>query len=153
MTSNNLRKRGGTFHSDHNLNDDDNNKPEFITPYYNENLTSEPLHLTKLCLDDDDLYNDQDDVEEDEADLDILTRGRSRSRSVHENDLNNSEYILNHDKDANEDNGNNVHDSNSHQSNNKESNEKDSIIEKRRGGPLQQREVLALKKVSACKLR
>lgn len=99
----------------------------------------EPLDLSKLCLDDD-LF-EKDATESTQQDEEVQTRGRSRSRSVHENDLAAADLIpspeiagvtpVDHSADA------------GHKGKKSSGEDKGS----RRGGPLQQREVQALKKV------
>jgi hypothetical protein len=76
-----MRHRGGSFHTDVEM---ENKLVEFITPHYEEIDSLEPLDLSKMCLDDENEKHCIDgDIEQEEE---IYTRGRSRSRSVHEND-------------------------------------------------------------------
>eukprot|EP00601_Ochromonadales_sp_CCMP2298_P013298 CAMPEP_0173269620 /NCGR_PEP_ID=MMETSP1142-20121109/30976_1 /TAXON_ID=483371 /ORGANISM="non described non described, Strain CCMP2298" /LENGTH=471 /DNA_ID=CAMNT_0014205979 /DNA_START=162 /DNA_END=1577 /DNA_ORIENTATION=+ len=144
MASNNLRKRGGSFHVDRDSEDNDSsgtNDVQFMTPYYDDGNIPEPLDLSKLCLD------DEDDMEEPDKEGDMVvnriedtpTRGRTRSRSVHENDLNVSGFVPA-----------GVLDANSHTPESEESGSGSGSgsanSTRRSGGPLQHREVQALKK-------
>ncbi len=154
MASNNHRKRGGTFHLDDDTNDDSGHDVQFATPYYDESQMPEPLDLSKLCLDDD-LFEKDDEADADfdaERDRVIETRGRSRSRSVHENDLGAAGYVptaesLGTSAGTGDNSGSNG--SQNKKGNNPPPNSGNGNDEKgaRKGGPLQQREVQALKKV------
>jgi hypothetical protein len=155
MANNSHRKRGGTFHLDADTNDDNDHDVQFVTPYYDESQMPEPLDLSKLCLDDD-LFEKDDDGEGDydssERDRIIETRGRSRSRSVHENDLGAAGYVptaesLGTSSGSGDDyagNGSQNKKGNNPPSNSGSGNEDKTV---RKGGPLQLREVQALKKV------
>lgn len=147
MSGGGHRKRGGTFHlEDLDNNEEDEHNVQFVTPFYDESAMPEPLDLSKLCLDDD-LF--EKDAEEGGQEEEQQTRGRSRSRSVHENDLAAPGYIP-----APEVSGSSSSDggSDSGQKGKKNGNSNAAPAASddkntRRGGPLQQREVQALKKV------
>lgn len=168
MNSNHGRKRGGSFH----LADEENNERydsnvQFVTPYYDERAFPEPLDLSKLCLDDgDDLFEAGNNEGHSGINVDEnCTRGRSRSRSVHENDLGLGNYVptnsdsfgsTSSESGSDNDDIGNLHlprarDShiNVHVLKNNKNQDICVLNEKaeRRGGPLQQREVQALKKV------
>ena len=154
MSGSNARKRGGTFHLDRDLDDNEaseENDVQFVTPYYDEGNMPEPLDLSKLCLDDEPENTSTDEDVEEER----FTRGRSRSRSVHENDIAAPGYLPQPDAigsgDNNEQNGNgsSTNDKGAKKNGVNSGSTSSSAEEKpaRRGGPLQQREVQALKKV------
>jgi hypothetical protein len=63
----------------------EDNEVRFITPMYGGDIT-EPLDLSKLCLDDDLFDKDEGDEDGNNNEDEAFTRGRSRSRSVHVND-------------------------------------------------------------------
>lgn len=142
MSSTGGRRRGGSFHVD----DDDvqgGDSVQFMTPYYEGGSDGpEPLDLSKICLDDPNMYGKEnhDDNEEEEQ---FYSRGRSRSRSVHENDsvvpVNPVTIGANDSQGINH--GTAVDDYGNHPDGPKHNND---LIE--RTGPLQHREVLALKK-------
>lgn len=154
MATNSHRKRGGTFHLDDDTNDDNDHDVQFATPYYDESQMPEPLDLSKLCLDDDLFEKDEEGEGDYDAERDrvIETRGRSRSRSVHENDLGAAGYVPTAESlgtastsgDSYGSNGNQNRKGNNPPSNTGNGNEDKNA---RKGGPLQQREVQALKKV------
>jgi len=151
MASNNHRKRGGTFHLDEDTNDDTGHDVQFATPYYDESQMPEPLDLSKLCLDDD-LFEKDDEADADfeaERDRVIETRGRSRSRSVHENDLGAAGYVptaesLGTSAGSGDNSGSGG--GQNKKGNNPPSGNGNDEKGARKGGPLQQREVQALKK-------
>ena len=128
------RRRGGSFHADDDKTNQDDSV-QFVTPRYEGGSdVPEPLDLSKMHLDDDDddLLEQDDSAEKEEE---IYSRGRSRSRSVHENDslgvIPVSPHAISDNQMANCSNGSS--------DGNAECNH--------RTGPLQHREVLALKKV------
>lgn len=131
-------------------NDDSGHDVQFATPYYDESQMPEPLDLSKLCLDDD-LFEKEDDAQKDfdaERDRVIETRGRSRSRSVHENDLGAAGYVptaesLGTSGSADNSGSNGSQTKKGNPSPNSNGNDEKGT---RKGGPLQQREVQALKK-------
>jgi hypothetical protein len=142
------RKRGGSFHVDEGDSAEDNDhEVQFVTPYYDESNMPEPLDLSKLCLDDDDDLFEKDENEESDQ-SEVATRGRSRSRSVHENDLGAPGYIPNADT-LGLPPGSDASDSGSDGSKGNKKNGSGNGDDKaaRKGGPLQHREVQALKKV------
>jgi hypothetical protein len=128
-------------------NEENDHNVQFVTPYYEDPAMPEPLDLSKLCLDDD-LFEKEDNEEAAEKAMEEMqTRGRSRSRSVHENDLAATNYIptdmANHAAEsADKVKKNTAGAAGSGQPNNATEDKAN-----RRGGPLQQREVQALKKV------
>jgi hypothetical protein len=138
MSSSGHKKRGGTFHlEDFDTGDDSSHNVQFVTPHYDEPAMPEPLDLSKLCLDDD-LF-EKDETELTQQDEELQTRGRSRSRSVHENDMAAADLIPSSDI-----TGVTPVDTSSEGGQKGKKDDKGS----RKGGPLQQREVQALKKVS-----
>lgn len=156
MANNSHRKRGGTFHLDDDTNEESDHDVQFVTPYYDESNMPAPLDLSKLCLDGEDDSEDGD-LDSSEQDRAIETRGRSRSRSVHENDLGapgylpTSESLGGNSSSGDSQSGNNSQNStNNRKGNNPPSNTNSGNEDKsgRKGGPLQHREVQALKKVS-----
>lgn len=139
------RKRGGSFHVDEgDSNEDNDHEVQFVTPYYDESNMPEPLDLSKLCLDDDDDLFEKDENEESDQ-SEVATRGRSRSRSVHENDLGAPGYIPNADT-LGLPPGSDASDT-ADKGNKKNGNGNGEDKTARKGGPLQHREVQALKKV------
>lgn len=152
MANNSHRKRGGTFHLDDDSNEESDHDVQFVTPYYDEANMPEPLDLSKLCLDGEDDSEDQDSADRDRA---IETRGRSRSRSVHENDLGAPGYLptsesLGQNNSSADNQTGSQNQAGSRKPNNPSSNSTNSSTEDksgRKGGPLQHREVQALKKV------
>jgi hypothetical protein len=147
MSNSSIRKRGGTFHLDEEEDGgEDANGVQFVTPYYDEGNMPE-LDLSKLCLDDDLFEKDgKDDTGPDsrsqEEESDAPTRGRSRSRSVHENDLAATAYI----PDSTSGTENKTFHSNLSKDNGSSHTEEKPAG--RKGGPLQQKELQALKKVN-----
>jgi hypothetical protein len=152
MSNGSHRKRGGTFHlEDLDSNEDNDHNVQFVTPYYEDPAMPEPLDLSKLCLDDDLFEKEDDEAAAEKAMEEMQTRGRSRSRSVHENDLAAVNYIptdmannpADHGSNGEKGKKNGSGGAGNGQANNANNDEKAN----RRGGPLQQREVQALKKV------
>lgn len=157
MANNSHRKRGGAFHLDADTNEESDHDVQFVTPYYDESTMPEPLDLSKLCLDDDLFEDDADGEKESQQEKAVETRGRSRSRSVHENDLGGVGYLpttdslgtsvdgqngtSNQNKKSSANGQNNTNTANSNGGDDKAG---------RKGGPLQHREVQALKKVCKC---
>ena len=145
MSGSKHRKRGGTFHLE-DLEPNDDHNVQFVTPYYDESGMPEPLDLSKLCLDDD-LF-DKDDNNQTQNSPE--TRGRSRSRSVHENDIcakvfvPNSEALHGSLPDAT---GSNEDNTPKQPKKNTSPTSTEGEKGTRKGGPLQHREVQALKKV------
>jgi len=153
MANNSHRKRGGTFHLDDDSNEESDHDVQFVTPYYDEANMPEPLDLSKLCLDGED---DSEDGDQESSDRDraIETRGRSRSRSVHENDLGAPGYLPTSESLGGSNSGGDGLAGGQSQVGNKKSNNAASNGNSgsedksgRKGGPLQHREVQALKKV------
>jgi len=150
------RKRGGSFHlQDLDAAEETDHDVQFVTPYFDESSMPEPLDLSKLCLDDDLFDKGDNNSSGSVAAEGMQTRGRSRSRSVHENDLAAPGYLpdsnLSNSTDSAPGGSGNIipprqkrqsagGGSSGAQSNGGE--EKAG----RRGGPLQHREVQALKK-------
>lgn len=163
------RRRGGSFHLELVQEDDfvDSNEPyvQFATPYYSGREEPEPLDLSKLCLDDDLFSKEQDfNLDFNQEDEEGYYRGRSRSRSVHENDANIAHLVINSDSPSTSESDSSSSSSSSDEDLELKDKEILKFVGKRsqptlrqtaepaapasseRTGPLQQREVMALKK-------
>lgn len=132
------RRRGRSFHE----NENEDNGMQFITPQFNgivndiSSTTDRSLDPSQLIIDDDSKADNDD--EEYVDDEDVCSRGRSRSRSVHQMDENTNNIVpVQIDTSSINNNNDNINNSNN------DTNKTDKL---ERSGPLQQREVLVLKK-------
>lgn len=143
------------------------NEVRFITPMYDD--MTEPLDLSKLCLDDDLFDKDNGDGDDNniavaEEEEESFTRGRSRSRSVHAADDQGPDSLLvppyipgGHDGNNHGGGGNGgslkppivpvLHNSSASNISDHGTGNNKSLEKMERTGPLQQKEIQALKKV------
>jgi hypothetical protein len=146
------RRRGGSFRldfdsHDHPYREEETAPVQFITPYYESQERPEPLDLSRLKLDNIDSgyshENDEEEEEDDEAREELIrTRGRSRSRSIHANDVGVAAYLPPGE-------GQPVASSSDANDKNRQKGKSPSLD---RSGPLPHREVAALQKVTLSSL-
>jgi hypothetical protein len=135
-----MRRRGVSFHESIDECSDlfDELGINFMTTTHLDEEYSEPLDFTKLCFNDEEEKETLNDELNEASEEEFFSRGRSRSHSVHQYDVGSEKYLYGQDKE----NTIIMQNCNIQKGNDRNLDCKD------RTGPLQHREVLALKKVT-----